>query len=263
MSIRNILSKILTNVNLAIYLSILGIIAGELLMFTGYVYPGMLIHIINIQAITIAIILGKFSPGINNILQSLLLPLQMRIINLAMPQFFTITLLWYPLVYGVMYISIYYITRHQNITSKEIGINFEHWHIYLPAALLIGAAMAMLEFQILHPTPLILDIKLLNLLLISMVMFVFVGAVEELIFRSILLTRLEKMFGMSKSLILSSLLFGIMHSGYGLITEVFFATFFGVVLGFIFQRTRSFPFILLIHGTANVFLYGVLPIISL
>jgi membrane protease YdiL (CAAX protease family) len=262
MSIRNNLAKILTNVNVGIYLSVLGIIAGELLMFAGYVYPGLVVHIINLQAITITIILGKSSPGTKNILQSLLLPLQMRIINLAMPQFFTITLLWYPLVYGVMYISIYYITKHQNITSKEIGIDFKHWYIYLPAGLLIGIAMAMLEFQILHPTPLILDMKLQNLLLISMVMFVFVGAVEELIFRSILLTRLEKMFGMFKSLFLSSLLFGIMHSGYGLISEVIFATFFGFVLGFIFQRTRSFPLILLIHGTANVLLYGILPILS-
>ena len=262
MFIKNYLSKILTNVNMGIYLSVLGMIAGELLMFEGYVYPGLAVHIINLQAITIAIILGKFSPGTKSVLQSLLLPLQMRIINLAMPQFFTITLLWYPLVYGVMYISIYYITQHQNITSKEIGIHLRHWYIYFPAALLIGIAMAMLEFQILRPTPLILDLKLPNLLLISMVMFVFVGAVEELIFRSILLTRLEKTFGMFKSLFLSSLLFGIMHSGYGLISEVVFATFFGFVMGFIFQRTRSFPFILLIHGTANVLLYGILPILS-
>jgi membrane protease YdiL (CAAX protease family) len=263
MSIRNNLSKSLTNVNMGIYLSVLGIIAGEVLLFLGYVYPGMAVHIINIQAITIAIILGNFSPGTKNVLQSLLLPLQMRIINLAMPLFFTITLLWYTLVYGVMYISIYYVTNNQNITSKEIGIDFKHWYIYFPAALLIGIAMAMLEFQILHPTPLISDMKLQNLFFISMVMFVFVGAVEELIFRSILLTRLEKMFGMFKSLFVSSLLFGIMHSGYGLISEVVFATFFGFVLGFIFQKTRSFPFILLIHGTANVLLYGILPILTL
>ena len=134
MSIRNNLSKSLTNVNMGIYLSVLGIIAGEVLLFLGYVYPGLAVHIINIQAITIAIILGNFSPGTKNVLQSLLLPLQMRIINLAMPQFFTITLLWYPLVYGVMYISIYYVTKNQNITSKEIGINFKHWYIYFASS---------------------------------------------------------------------------------------------------------------------------------
>ncbi len=245
-----------------IYLPVLGIVAGELLLFFGHVYPGLVVYIINLQVITIAIILGNFSPETKNVLQSLLLPLQIRIINLTMPQLFTITLLWYPLVYGVIFISIYYVTKQQNITAQEIGIDFKRWYIYIPAALLIGTAMAMLEFRILHPNPLIMNLKLQNLLLISMVMFVFVGAVEELIFRSILITRFEKVFGSIKALLLSSALFGIMHAGYGLVSEVLFATLFGFVLGFIFQKTRSFPFILVIHGTANVLLFGVLPIIS-
>jgi membrane protease YdiL (CAAX protease family) len=244
-----------------IYLPILGIIIGELLMFIGQMYPGLAVHIINIQAISIAIILGKFSDDIKKVLQCLLLLILMRIINLSMPQFFTFTLLWYPLVYGIMFIPIYYVIKNQNITLMNIGIDFKRWYIYLPAALVIGTAMAMLEFRILHPTPLINNLKFQNFLLISMVMFVFVAAVEELIFRSILITRLEKVFGSINSLMLSSLLFGIMHAVYGLMTEMLFATFFGIILGFIFQKTRNFPFIVVIHGTANVLLFGVLPII--
>ncbi len=245
-----------------VYLPVLGIIIGELLMFMGQVYPSLVVHIINIQAISIAIIFSKLSDDMKKVFQSMLLLLMMRIINLSMPQFFTFTLLWYSLVYGIMFIPIYYVIKNHNITLTEIGIDFKRWYIYFPAALLIGTAMAMLEFQILHTTSLILDLKMQNLLLISMVMFVFVAAVEELIFRSILITRFEKVFGSINSLLLSSLLFGIMHAGYGLLTEVLFATFFGVVLGFIFQKTKSFPFIVVIHGTANVLLFGVLPIIS-
>ncbi len=248
-------------VKIWIYLPILGIIIGELLMFIGQVYTGLAIHIINIQAISITIILGKFSDDIKKVLQSMLLLVLMPIINLSMPQFFTFTLLRYPLVYGIMFIPIYYVIENQKITLTNIGIGLKRWYIYLPSALLIGTAMAMLEFRILHPTPLIINLKLQNLLLISMVMFVFVAAVEELIFRSILITRFEKVFGSINSLLLSSLLFGIMHAGYGLLAEVLFATFFGVILGFIFQKTRSFPFIVVIHGIANVLLFGVLPII--
>lgn len=243
-----------------IYLPMLGIAAGEVMMFSGHVYAGLAIHIINLQAITVALIFGDFPDRIKNVLQSLTLLIMMRIINLAMPQFFTITLLWYPLIYGVIFIPIYYIIKNQQISSKELGIDFRRLHIYLPAAILIGLAMALIEFRVLHPASLITDLKLSNLILISMVMFVFIGAAEELIFRSILQTRLEKVFG-SKSLLLSGALFGIMHSGYGLMNEILFAGIFGIVLGYIFQKTRSFPFILVIHGTANVFLFGVLPII--
>jgi len=96
---------------------------------------------------------------------------------------------------------------------------------------------------------------------ITVVMFIFIGAIEELIFRSILLTRLEKVFDPGIALILSSILFGIMHSGYGRMDEILFAGIFGIIIGYIFQKTRSFPFIMLIHGTTNVLLFGILPII--
>lgn len=243
------------------YLPILGLAAGELMMLSGHVYIGLAIHIVNLQAIILALIFSKTPPEIKNILQSLILLLLLRIINLAMPQFFTVTLLWYPLVYGVMFIPVYSIIKSQRISSKEIGINSGRLYIYLPAALLIGAVMAMLEYSVLHPAPLIRTITFSNIFMIAIVMFVFIGAVEELIFRSILQTRLEKLLGLKYGLLLSGLMFGIMHSGYGLVNEILFASFFGLVLGYIFQKTNSFPFILVVHGTANVFLFGVLPIL--
>ena len=245
-----------------IYLPILGIAAGEIMMLSGHVYMGLVLHVINLQAITLALIFSDLSIEKKNLIQTLLLLLQMRILNLAMPQFFTTKLLWYPLVYGVMFISIYYVTKQQNITSKDIGIDFNRWYLYIPLALLIAAAMAMLEFKILDPVPLITNLRIQNLLLISIVMFIFVAAIEEIIFRSLLQTRLQSVFGTTKGLFLGAALFGIMHSGYGTVDEVLFATFFGAVLGFIFQKTRSFPFILIIHGTAHVFLFGILPIVS-
>jgi membrane protease YdiL (CAAX protease family) len=243
-------------------LPILGIAAGEIMMLSGHVYMGLALHVINLQGITLALIFGNISTEKKNLIQTLLLLLQMRILNLAMPQFFTTKLLWYPLVYGVMFISIYFVTKQQNITSKDIGIDFNRWYLYIPLALGIAAAMAMLEFKILDPVPLITNLKIQNIILISIVMFIFVAAIEELIFRSILQKRLQSIFGTNKGLLLGAALFGIMHSGYGLVVEVLFATFFGAVLGFIFQKTRSFPFILIIHGTANVFLFGILPIVS-
>ena len=245
-----------------IYLPIVGIAAGEIMMLSGHVYIGLLLHVINLQAITLALIFSDLSIENKNLIQTLLLLLQMRILNLAMPQFFTTKLLWYPLVYGVMFISIYYVTKQQNITSKDIGIDFNRWYLYIPLALLIAAAMAMLEFKILDPVALIANLKIQNILLISIVMFIFVAAIEELIFRSLLQTRLQSVFGANKGLLYGAGLFGVMHSGYGLMDEILFATFFGAVLGFIFQKTRSFPFILIIHGTANVFLFGILPIVS-
>ena len=244
-----------------IYLPILGIVAGELMMFSGQVFAGLLIHIINLQAMTLFLIFGDKSSDNKKLLQSLILVLLIRIINLAVPQFFTGALLMYPMTYGVMFIPIYIIVKNQHISLKEMGIDFKKLSFSFPAALLIGSMIALLEYLILKPSALIESLQLSNIILLAIVMFIFVGAVEELVFRSILQTRLEEAFGLQPGLILSGFLFGIMHSAYGLVFEILFAGFFGLVIGYIFQRTRSFPFVLTIHGTANVLLFGILPIL--
>jgi membrane protease YdiL (CAAX protease family) len=245
-----------------IYLPILGIVAGEILMFFGKVYPGLAIHIINLQVLTLLLIFCRFPTEIKMFHQSLILLILLRIVNLAMPQFFTVTLMWYPLAYGIMYIAVFTVIRDQNISDKELGLDLNRLPIYLPSALLIGAIVALIEYRILKPLPIIENTGLSNLIMIAIVMFIFVGAIEELIFRSILLTRLEKVFDPITALLLSGTLFGIMHSGYGRVDEILFAGIFGVIIGYIFQKTRSLPFIVVIHGTANILLFGILPIIS-
>ena len=191
----------------------------------------------------------------------MILLILMRIISLTMPQFFTVTLLWYILINGVMFIPIYIIIRNQNISLNEIGINFKSIHIYFPIALIIGMVFAALEYRILDPSALIENIGIFNLIKIAIVMFVFIGAAEELIFRSILQTRLEKVIGLKNGLFLTGILFGIMHSVYGQIDEIVLASLFGIAISYIFQKTRSFPFVLVINGTSNMFLYGILPIL--
>ncbi len=67
-------------------------------------------------------------------------------------------------------------------------------------------------------------------------MFVFVGAVEELIFRSILQTRLEKALGLRYGLLLTSALFGIMHSVYGVQERFCLLAFLGLFWGIYSRR---------------------------
>lgn len=244
-----------------LYLPILGIAASELMVYYGRVYTGLGIHIVNLQIITLLLIFGSLSPQAKNILQSLLLLLLLRIVSLAMPQIFSSALLWYLLVYGVMFLPVYIIIKNQQITPKDLGVNFSRLHIYLPSALLIGAIAALVEYRILAPASLIENTGILNIVFIVIVMLVFVGAVEELIFRSILQTRLEEMLGLKYGLLLSAIIFGIMHASYGTITEILLAGIFGIIVGYIFQRTRSLPFIVAIHGTANILLFGILPVV--
>lgn len=242
-----------------IYISLLGMIIGEILIADGYIYDGLIVHMANIFAMILMIIFGDSGLDIKNIFQSFILIILFRVINLSMPTFSTNILLIYILIYGMMFLPIYMLIKRQSIPIKELGINFRRLYIYLPLALIIGIITAIIEYDILNTAPLIENMKLSNIILLSIIMFVFVGTIEELIFRSILLTRLQKSFSLKYGLIINGIIFGMVHSSYG-INEVIFTGVFGMFLGYIFIKTNSLPFIVSIHGIENVILFGILPL---
>lgn len=241
------------------YVPILGIVAGELLIFNGNVLSGLGIHIINFLIIVFMIIFGNLNTDIKNVLQGLILVALLRVVNLSMPQFFTTTLIQYPLMYGVMFIPLYNTVKSQQISVKELGIDFKKMYIYLPVAVLIGIMMAIVEYRILSPVALIDNVRFSNIALITIIMIVFIGTVEEIIFGPILQTRLAKVFGLRYGILLTGVMFGIMHSTYGIVNEILFATIFGIILGYIFQKTKSLPFTVSILGVTNIMLFGILP----
>lgn len=249
--------KKINNTIYIIYLPVLGIITGELAIFGDNIYYGLGIHIFNLLAIIFMIIFLSLDIRIKNVLQSLTLLIILRAINLSMPHLFTNVLSQYILIYGIMFIPIYSVIQNQQISYKELGMNFRKIYIYFPMALMIGSIMAIFEYKIL-PTSSINEIRFSNIIFISIVMFAFIGPVEELIFRSILQTRIEKVLGSSSGILLSGTTFGIMHPSYGT-NEIIFATVFGIILGYIFHKTRSLPFTVSTHGGANIILYGILP----
>ena len=88
----------------------------------------------------------------------------------------------------------------------------------------------------------------------------FVGIVEEFIFRSSLQTILEERLGSVAGLLLASVIFGFMHSGYRLPQELLYVSFAGVIFGLLFWLTKSLPIISLAHGVTNISLFLVVPL---
>lgn len=241
---------------------ILGVVIAELIMFYGQAIAGLGLHIINLIGIILLTMFGKLDVKEKNVLQSITLLIILRMVNLSMPQYFTNNLIQYPLIYGVMLLPIYNLINNQGITGKELGINSRRLWIYLPLGVCIGLMMAIFEDYIINPSPMTDKLRLSDILLISITMFVFIGTVEELIFRGILQTRLTKVFGNRFAILLSGYSFGIMHSSYGIINEILFVTIFGIILGYFFYKTKNVIFTITIHGTTNVVLFsGILRLV--
>jgi uncharacterized protein len=235
-------------------LSISLIIIAEVLLFSGHRIASIVIHSLNIITI-ISIVIIKKDTGL---VQALSLVSLLRIVNTSMPIFFSFTIYWFVSLYGIMFFPIILMMKDQSLDMRYIGLSLKKMHL-LPFAVIIGAGLAMIEYDILSPAALIPNFTLVEIFRLSIVMVLFIGFVEELIFRSFLQQRLEEKIGSTKGLLAASLIFGFMHSGYANYNEILFASFAGIVLGFCFQRTKSLPFVVIAHGVNNVILFGVLP----
>jgi len=251
------------------YLSIILLILSELLIFNGSPLFGLGLHLINLLIIIFVVLFYNQDLKVYHVLQGLTLVILLRVVGLSMPQFFTDTLIQYPLIYGVMFIPIYYIIKDQQMTKTELGINFTNLHEYIPTllifqigalAVIFGIVASIVEYTILGSEALISTLSATNLFLLSIIMFVFIGLVESLVFFAILQTKLEELFGLRYGLLLVGILFGVMHSTYGILDEILFATIFGIVLAYAFHYIRSLPVIVTALGTVNIMLFGILPL---
>ena len=215
----------------------------------------MIIHALNLIFMVLA------SIYINNRIYPVLMLLPLfRLLNVAMPIFFQLTLYSYSMVYAPMFIPIYFIMKDGLLSRSEAGITFKGFWFFLPLAVAVGFVLGWGEENVLHSGTLVPDYSIKSILILSLTMVIFVGIVEEFIFRSALQTVMEERLGGVVGLVLTSIIFGFMHSGYRLPLELLFVAFAGMVFGLLFWMTRSLPVIAVTHGVTNISLFLVAPV---
>lgn len=238
-------------------LPVILIIIAEMLIFTGNMKAAMIVHAINVVLlISIALYIE------NKIFTVLMLLPLFRLLNAAMPVFFNLTLYSYPMVYAPMFLPIYLIIKEGILSRSEAGITFKDFWFYLPLATSVGLALGWGEYNVLRPGMLLPVLDLRSILILFITMIFFVGVVEEFVFRSALQTMLEARLGSAAGLLVTSIIFGIMHSGYRLPQEILYVFFAGLVFGLLFRLSKSLPVVALAHGITNISLFLVAPLDS-
>lgn len=185
-----------------------------------------------------------------------------RLLNLGLPVFIASTLAWLPLVYGPVLLAAYVLQDDLSAvelpTGRDVGVAL----LFLPAVLVGAILLGTLEYAIVDPAPVVESLALNELFLLVVVMVVFAGFVEEFVFRGILQRTIEAHSGRMAGIILSSLVFGAMHSSLQLPGEIVFGIGMGVVFAVLYDVTDNLVLITLLHGALNVFLFGVFPILG-
>jgi hypothetical protein len=248
-------TKDITRYNLDLILPVILILLAEFLIFLGKPNAAMPIHALNL----IFLILSSIFIN-NRIYPSLMLLPLFRLLNVAMPVFFNLTLYSYSMVYAPMFIPIYFLVKDGFVSRSEAGMTFKGFLYYFPLAISVGFALGWGEYNVIHPQLLTPSANIKDVMILILTMILFVGIVEEFIFRSSLQTVLEERLGSIAGLLLASVIFGFMHSGYQMPLELLYVSFAGVIFGLLFWLTRSLPIISLAHGVTNISLFLIVPL---
>lgn len=249
------------NKEIYVGIPILAIAFAEMLIYSGRIKEAFWMYLFLLMGLYLSITLMK-NEEVHKTHQALMLLPILRMVNLSMPVFFDITLYSFVFIYATLAVPVAIAAVYQQLTLEEMGITFRRIWLYFPLSVLIGSVLGLGEYMVIQTDYLIPDLSLLNLLKLTVVMVFFVGLVEEIIFRSFIQTRLETALGVRESLLITSLLFGIMHSGYGTYQEMIYTCLVGFIIGYMFYKTRSLPLIALVQGFVNVFLFGIIPHLS-
>lgn len=255
---RKTLQPEIRNKGVYLIIPVLVIAIAEFLIYSGRIIEAMEVHAVLLLGLSFSMLYIK-NVEIQKTYQALILLPIFRLVNLSMPAFYEITLYSFVFIYGLLTIPVTIALTSQGFTREQLGITFRRMWIYVPLAIVIGLLLAVGEYLIIETNYLIPDLSIVPLLMLTLVMVFLVGLVEEIIFRSILQNRLEIYIGSRMGIIMTSILFGLMHSGYGNIIEIFYTCLVGFIIGYMFYKTRSLPLVMMIHGFINVFLFGVIP----
>ncbi|MCO5383116.1 MAG: CPBP family intramembrane metalloprotease [Methanosarcina barkeri] len=245
-----------------LYLAIpaIAIAFAELMIYSGNIIQAMAIDALILLGLSFSTMFVK-NEEIQKTYQALILLPILRLVDLSMPVFYDVKLYNLIFIYGLLVIPVSIAATNQEFTRTQLGITFKKIWIYIPLSIVLGLLIGAGEYLIAGKHLLIGDLSVFSLLMLSIIMIFFVGLVEETIYRSILQNRLETAFGNRKGLIITSILFGLMHSGYGNINEIVYTFLIGIFIGHLFYRTRSLPLVALTHGFINVFFFGIIPLL--
>ena len=187
-----------------------------------------------------------------------LIPLYILLTS-SLPWFFLSQELLLPAVYStILALCAWHIYR-KNISLRDIGFSRDRVLRHVLIGVLVGVPLGAGEYFIITPAAAFptFEIKYLRRDLAYMVFFVGLG--EELLFRGLVQRDMTNLLGWKWGLLGASLMFGVMHLTWRSIPELGFTFLAGMLLGYLYYRTRSLTSPIVAHGVANTILVAVMP----
>jgi membrane protease YdiL (CAAX protease family) len=187
----------------------------------------------------------------------ILLPL-INIISLNMAVIALKPIYWLTIVAVPITIATIIMMRNQGISRSKAGFIIGNLPLQLIVAI-TGVALGIIEYNIFHQTAIISDFNQINIIIVGSIIIIFIGLLEQLIFRGIIQKLAENIMGNSLGIIFASILFTILNIGWNSPLNLIFIFLVSIYYGYVFQKTRSVIGIGISQGLFYLTIFILLP----
>jgi uncharacterized protein len=236
-----------------------------LITFTEYIYVysnvayGILLSLLLTVGIFIAVSLVKEEGAVTRSAEALALVPLYVLFTSSLPWFFIKQVYLVPAVYSVILLLCFWHIYELEIPLEAVGLVQKFARKEIAIGILLAIPLGTLEYLILRPTPAAPEFLLSVFFRDLTYMTLFVGIGEELLFRGIIQTELQKVFSPKVGLFLASALFGVMHLTWRSVPELFFTFLAGLILGYLYNKTGNLTAPIVLHGVNNTVLISIWP----
>jgi len=185
-----------------------------------------------------------------------LVPL-IRLMSLSVPLAPFKLIYWYMIIGAPLLVAFYITLRLIGFNFAKIG--FVRQNLALQVLIgLSGVGLGYLEYLILRPAPLADAFRFEALWLPIIILTIYTGLLEELIFRGLLQTTAVARLG-SLAIVYVSLIFAVMHLGYQSVLDFIFVFVVALFFGWIVYWKKSIIGVIIAHSLTNIFLFLIFP----
>jgi membrane protease YdiL (CAAX protease family) len=185
-----------------------------------------------------------------------------RLGSLSLPLGRLPLLWWYPLIGVPIFAAAALAAVRLGYTRAQIGLSLRLSNLPFQLALVpLGFVLGVGEYLIFRPAPIIEHFTFSEVVTAGLVLLVFTGFEEELVFRGIMQRAALRSLG-RWGLVYVSGVFAALHIGYLSVLDFIFVFLVGLLFAVIVLRTRTLFGVTLAHGAVNVSLFLLIPYIA-
>lgn len=188
-----------------------------------------------------------------------LVPL-IRLMSLSLPLTDYPLVYWYMIIGAPLFLAAFFTARLMGVNIDRLLFSRRRLGVQLLVAI-SGIGLGYLEYIILRPQPLVAEFSWRSIWLPALILLIFTGLLEEVIFRALLQQTARETIG-GWGLIYASLLFAVMHLGYQSVTDFLFVLVVAIYFGYVVLKTNSILGVTLAHGLTNIGLFLVFPFLA-